>query len=646
MNWVLGTEKRGRSDYKILPRRKQDSKPAERKSQLLKYLSDCNRTPFELSRAFADAVKVGLGWIEDAIDDSGDGEPIAARYESWRNMLFDSAAQRLDLEDGRYVFRSKWVDLDIAQAIFRNRSGLLERSVRDSDGFFGSDLYGDDAMDRGEREMEETGGGPGRRVNRHRRKRVRIIEAWFKRPDTFARMSGGMFAGEMYDPASRGHKAEIDAGEAEAADGKGLRVYCALFTVQGLLWLGRSPYRHNRYPFTPIWGNRRGRNGLPYGMIRGLKWINEDINKRASKALHLLTSRRVIADANAVDDHDAAAEEIARPDAYIVKKAGSEFKVETDGDLADGHVELMARDIAMIQQASGVTDENQGRKTNATSGIAIERRQTQGAMATTHFFDNLRLAVQISGEKRLSLVEQFMGEKKAFRITNMRGKPEYITVNDGLPHNDITASKADFIIAEADWRASMREAASAELMDLLVKLAPAEPKLVAIVLDLVIESMDISNRQEIVRRVREVTGARDPDAEEPTPEEQARAQAAQKQQELQQATLEATLRKLVAEAMLKERQAEKAQADTARANVASIGGPKRGTIDIAADIVAAPGIAPLADDIGRDLGIVTRTERESVLAQAAQQQQQAAQVAQQGQGTPIQPQGAERDIQD
>jgi len=46
-----------------------------------------------------------------------------------------------------------------------------------------------------------------------------------------------------------------------------------VFTVAGLLWLGPSPYRHNRYPFTPIWGNRRGRDGLPYGLIRGLRDI-------------------------------------------------------------------------------------------------------------------------------------------------------------------------------------------------------------------------------------------------------------------------------------------------------------------------------------------------------------------------------------
>lgn len=72
VNWIIGSEKRGRTDFKILPRGKEDAKPAERKTQLLKYLSDVNRTPFHRSRAFEDCVKVGIGWLEDGIQHDDD----------------------------------------------------------------------------------------------------------------------------------------------------------------------------------------------------------------------------------------------------------------------------------------------------------------------------------------------------------------------------------------------------------------------------------------------------------------------------------------------------------------------------------------------------------------------------------------------
>ena len=82
----------------------------------MKYLSDVNRLPFARARAFKDAVVTGLGWLEVGIQDETDNdEMIYSRYESWRNLLWDSAAIESDLSDARYMFRVKWVDIDAAK---------------------------------------------------------------------------------------------------------------------------------------------------------------------------------------------------------------------------------------------------------------------------------------------------------------------------------------------------------------------------------------------------------------------------------------------------------------------------------------------------------------------------------------------------
>ena len=91
-------------------------------------------------------------------------------------------------------------------------------------------------------------------------------------------------------------------------------------------------------------------------------------------------------------------------------------------------------------------------------------------MATAKLFDNLLFASQVHGDKLLANVEQFMSEEKQFRIANMRGKPEYVTINDGLPENDITRCKADYIISESAWHASSRQAAADELLETMTRM--------------------------------------------------------------------------------------------------------------------------------------------------------------------------------
>lgn len=629
VNWILGTERRGRTDFSVLPRGKEDAGPAERKTQLLKYLSDCNRTRFHRSRAFADAVKVGIGWLEDGWDDDKDGEPVYSRYESWRNMLYDSAATELDLQDARYIFRSKWVDYDLAVATFADRAGVIERAASVEETFLSSfsGFYGDEPMDAAELEMERIG-SLARFPNRFYRRRLRLIEGWFRHPQIAKRLRGGQFDGELFDPFSPGHVEHVQSGRAEIVEKPTMRMHVALFTTVGLLYLAPSPYRHNRYPFTPIWGNRRGRNGLPYGLIRGLRSVQESINKRASKALYHLTARRTIVEEGAVDDMDALAEEAARPDAFIVLKTGKNLKIEDGRALSAAELEMMSRDIMMVQQVGGVTDENLGRRTNATSGVAIERRQDQGASSTAHYFDNLRLAMQIQGEKQLSLVEQFFTEQKQFRITNMRGTPQYVAVNDGLPENDVTRSKADYVISEGDWHATIRQAQAEQLLETMVKLPP---QVGAVMLDLVVENMDLPNRDEIVRRLRDELGVSDPDADENDPEQVARKQAQARKAQIADAMQQAQLRKLVAEAVAKEMDALASRAAAVATNVKAIGGPKRGAVDIAADIMSAPAAAPVADALLKESGFEGAPEEAAAAIATPQANAQAARLAQQQQ---------------
>lgn len=540
IDWVLGTEKRTRVDFKVLPREEDDVKGAEVKTKLLKYVDDVNRTPFNKSYAFADAVKAGVGWLEAGVSPDGENEPVYTRAESWRNVLYDSNSKARDLSDARYLFRWKWVDMDVACAAFPERADVLRQAAQAT----GSVEEEDELWYMGSRVTNSQDDWPsvGRRtyagnVVHNSRERVKIIEAWYRQPCR--------------------EQTPDETGRTISRFKMKMRV--ALMTEDHMILESESPYRHNRFPLVPVWCFRRDRDNAPYGAIRNVRDNQEDLNKRASKALHVLSTNQIVAEEGAVRDWEELRQEAARPDGIIIKKRGAELQMLQDKALAEEHLRLMELDSRMIREVSGVTGENMGRESNATSGRAILARQEQGSVVTAEIFDNYRYAAQLLGEIELSLIEQFYDMPKVVRLVGERGRLDWVPINamqpDGSITNDITARQADFQIGEQDYRQSLRMAMFETMADMVSKL---DPQIAINLIDLVVEMSDVPNKQEMAQRIRKINGQMDT-SREPTPEEQQQIMAAQQQQamamqmqaqaaQLELAEKEAKIGKLQAEA--------------------------------------------------------------------------------------------------
>ena len=85
------------------------------------------------------------------------------------------------------------------------------------------------------------------------------------------------------------------------------------------------------------------------GWCRGLISLQDEINKRRSKALHLLSVRQVIAEQGAVPDVDKARREVAKPDGYVEVMPGLKFEIEQTADLAAGQFQLLQHATAEMQ---------------------------------------------------------------------------------------------------------------------------------------------------------------------------------------------------------------------------------------------------------------------------------------------------------
>ena len=559
VDWVIGTEKKIRVDYRVLPREENDAKAAESKTKLFKYVSDANNAGFKRSKSFADAVLAGVGWIDHTINTDPDDEPLVVTYEDWRYIWWDTLATEEDLSDARYVFRGKWVDLDVACAMFPERADVLQASVLSADQGSGYDLFAemyDPAIDIRQAGGIPAGGGTGNSLQYtgffgyiggqgsvSPRDRVFLVECQYRVPVTKKILRGKMLGslnGITFMEDVAAHQNVVAMGIAQPVESTTMEVRQMIFTGDYVLQDGESPYRHKRFSLVPIWGFKRKKDGTPYGIVRNLRDPQKDLNKRRSKALYLLSANRVVADDDAIDGTDQSwgdiVQEANRPDGLIKQNPKSQrgIKIENEAKMAEEHVQLMSQDERYIQSASGVTDELMGRDTNAVSGKAVRARQEQGSVITTAFFDNQRLAFKLSGEIILSLIEQLYTEEKKVRITGGENgqNAEFLAINSvdpdtGEMSGDITSSQADFVISEQDYSGTIRQAMFESLTDMIKTM---QPEASMQILDLVFELSDLPGKEKFVERLRKITGQR---GTETVPTDEEKAQDAAKQQQAQ-----------------------------------------------------------------------------------------------------------------
>ncbi len=550
INWVMGTERKARIDYRVLPRNKAGADSAKSKTKLLKYIQDCCKGEFERSFAFDEMIKAGLGWLEIAARSNPEC-PVFIKAERWRNMWFDHLGLSNDGSDWRYVYREKWVDLDIAQGIFPERADELKGladGVNSIYPYLPDDVVATDTASEFdlESDLDSLFGG----TSSGSRERVKLIECWYRMPEKVVLMKMrdketpyGALDGVIFRKDQPDHQYLVRGGYFEMTDVQYMMtVRCAIWAGSTYLQDMLTPYNHNRFPFVPIFCYRRKRDNMPYGVIRDARDPQSDLNKRRSRALVLLTGTRVLYEKEPIDDPDKFLDEINRPDgmAEVAKGGLQKIQVQRDLNLAQAHSAMAQENKTFIHDIVGVTYENEGKNIKDLSGVAIKSLQAEGQTSSGVFFDNYFFAFQNAGEILVSLEEQFFDEEKEIRITESKKKDEFVKINERTEtgiNNNILQSKSDFIIGKQDYRESIRVAMFQMLSQLIQSLAQSMPNVALALLDQVIEFMDeLPNKDAMIARIREINKQNAPE-DEMTPEQRAEYQKAKQEGMQEQAAL-------------------------------------------------------------------------------------------------------------
>lgn len=592
IDWLIGTERKTRVDFFVTAEEEGEeaTQDASNKTKLMKYLDDSNRAQFERSYAFEDAAKAGLGWIEVGLRGDKSGVPIYIGAESWRNILWDSQATKRDLTDARYLFRIKVVDLDVALVLFPDKKAELEACAQTGDDaeIFrqwmggGGLITGLDAFSGTDPETDYLTAKPVDLFNA--RERVMLLECWSREP--FANTEPGPFG--IADPVT-------------------FKISCCIMTEKDMLIESWSPFRHDRFPFIPVWAYRNRRTGLPYSPVLPLIGPQEAKNHRMSRSLYEASANQVWLEEDAfnpeVMDIDELRQELDSPDGTAVfargALAGNKVRDRDNRGKAQFQMQLADQDTNAIRMMAGVNGENRGLDTNSISGKAVLAKQEQGSLLTMELFDNTLFARQMEGEMVLSLAEQFVTAKMTVRTSTDVGKYDYTVINEPMPDgefvNDITKRRAAFVVGEQAWKQSFAEAAFESLMQVMTQLAAAAPQMVMQMLDVVFEMHpNLPKKETLLQRIRQVNGQSGSDGKM-TPEQEA---AKQQQAQIAKAQFDAQMAQLQADIRAAQAKGEKLEADAMAKRLEGLYLSAQ-----AAQVLAmAPQITPIADELLKSVG--------------------------------------------
>lgn len=515
LDLVLGTETSIRVDYKAFPRTSAHNKDANVVTHLMKHVMDQCGGEYVHSGAFEGMSKAGWAVVEICKGEDPFKDPVMIRLEDRRYFFYDPYAKEYDRQDAKYMGRSRWLDLEDAEAMFPQHKEELRRAVEGTEPAFQVHPYqmtGDEIDPHGTvLDWEDKGIGAKDWIDKGR-KRLRLLEVWYKVPVKILILENLMTGDKEELDKSPGSLQKMLDPNTKLIETTIKKVRMAIIAGPNVLEDRWSPYRHNRYPFVIYWAFNKDETREPYGLIRQMRDPQDEVNKRRSKALHILNTKRVIADANAVKDHDEARKEVSRPDSYlIIDNPEAKFEVSEDINLAEAQFKLLQEAKDEINRP--VPLELMGHQTNAQSGKAIEKRQVSGHMMLATVFDHYKRSRQLIGEQMWSLIQQYYTTPHIIRILDRAGNFDFVTINEQVTdketgqvyiRNDISRTKVDIKIDEQAYNTTVRETLMAQMTELVGKLSQSMPQVALALLDMVASYSDFPERDEMVRRIQQI----------------------------------------------------------------------------------------------------------------------------------------------
>lgn len=459
VNGFVGVEEAMRRDPKAYPRN--PNPRAEKESEIatksLRFIADNNN--FESTQAKV-ALRGGVGGV------SGVEFDIAMRYDEpvikvkplpILGFFYDPRSEAEDFSDAKFMGMRRWVDIDDAKDMMPEKAEILDAIL--------------DRCKPGEGHIHDEA----KKVEvwaSFKKQSVCLIEHWYKNRGVWhqAIHCGGEILKEAVSPFRDDE--------------------------------GKTAHRYE------LWSPLVDESGNRYGIVKDMIPIQDAINQRSSKLLHMLNTRQTMAEKGAVDDVDEMRHQLHRQDGHVEINSGMQFDIIPQGDQVSGQMGLLQHDMVQMDRF-GPNNALIGRGTEQQSGVAIKEQKASGVAELSPELQELRNWKWRCYRKMWNAAQTFWTSQKFIRVTDDLGAAEFIHLNrviiDPLSgqfsvENRLQDMDVDIVLDEGPDTVTMQQEDFRTIMELAPFLQSAGQPIPA---KAVFKASPLRNKAEIIQVLEE-----------------------------------------------------------------------------------------------------------------------------------------------
>lgn len=371
---MLGILEQAKVDPRAYPRNPQDEDSADVATKSLQYVADKNRFhKLKIDCADNHLVEGACAVIVEA--DASDEVTISQiRFEEF---FYDPYSRQSDYSDSRYMGVAKWMYADVLAGMFPDDKDAVMSSVNNTS--VTSTLWDEDKPDAAMPWVDK------------KMRRLMVVEMYHRETEGWQRC-----------------------------------VFCAA----GVLAAGPSPYLDDDgVPMNPIEASSCfvDRNLARYGLVRRMVSLQDELNARASRSLHLLNSRqlRVVPDQVPTVDSDTARSEAARADGVLPEA----YDIVSTTDMSQGNLVIMqevSSSLDRLAPTPAVLGRSDGSSQSGRSRLVLQQAGMTEIARPLGRFEDWENRVYRQMWLRC---KQFWTGEKFIRVTDDEGAPEFIQIN-------------------------------------------------------------------------------------------------------------------------------------------------------------------------------------------------------------------------